>query len=119
LFVRAPPTAKPRDCIPTPDAAGAGGAIAGGPGAAGAFVAKLLLDDPGLKSKLAIALSRSGVKNAGAMVASRSAAFKGAIDKAAESISVSADQLRNAPTQALPRAAQNDSQNPVIAGIQQ
>lgn len=47
--------------IGAPVAAGAGAAVAGGPGAAAAAVLKRVLDDPGMKSKIAIAIS-SGSK---------------------------------------------------------
>lgn len=46
--------------IGSPLAATAGHAIMGGPGAAAGLIGKFVLDDPGLKSKLAIALTRKG-----------------------------------------------------------
>lgn len=50
--------------IGSPLAAAGGNALMGGPGAVAAFTGKLLLDNPELKSKLAIALSKGGNPNA-------------------------------------------------------
>ena len=72
--------------IGSPLAASAGHALMGGPGAAAAFTGKLLLDDPTLKSKLAIGLSKMGVQNAPDLVSMRLAALKGSIEKAASSL---------------------------------
>jgi hypothetical protein len=69
--------------IGSPMAATAGHALAGGPGGLAAFTGKLLLDDPTLKSKLAIALSQAGVKKSPALVSARLAALKAAMEKAA------------------------------------
>ena len=60
-------------------AATAGHAMLGGAGAIAWFAGKMLLDDPGMKSKLAIALYRAGVKNAPKVVGARLAALKGAM----------------------------------------
>lgn len=83
--------------IGSPLAAAAGHALLGGPGAAAGFAGKLLLDDPTLKSKLAIAIAKSGVKNPAGVVSTRLTALKGVMDKAASSVA-EADA-------ALPKAA--------------
>ncbi len=57
--------------IGVPLAAAGGHAIMGGPGAAATMISKLLLDNPTLKSKLAIAIGKGGVSNATAVVGSR------------------------------------------------
>lgn len=46
--------------IGSPLAASAGHAVMGGPGAVAGLVGKFVLDDPGIKSRLAIALSKAG-----------------------------------------------------------
>jgi hypothetical protein len=48
----------------TPMAASAGHAMLGGPGAITGLLSKAVLDDPAIKSKIAIALARAGNKNA-------------------------------------------------------
>lgn len=68
--------------IGSPLAAGAGSALMGGPGAAVGMAGKFLLDNPELKSKLAIALTQQGVKNAPAIVNLRMAALKAMMAKA-------------------------------------
>jgi hypothetical protein len=67
-------------------AASAGGAMLGGPGAVASFVGKLVLDDPNIKSRLAIALARAGVKDASKTVSTRMLALKGAINEVAARI---------------------------------
>lgn len=64
----------------TPLATGAGGAIGGGPGAVAAFTIKQVLDNPAVKSKLAIALNssskgRMGLPGAHARIAAYSSAL--------------------------------------------
>lgn len=78
--------------IGSPLAAAGGHAVLGGPGATVAFVGKILLDDPTLKSKLAIALARQGVKNPQAIVSLRMAALKAMMQKAATSLASSPEQ---------------------------
>lgn len=80
-------------------AGAAGGAIAGGPGAAGAFVSKLLMDDPVVKSKLAIALAKAGTTNAPKLVNMRMAALRGAMEKAASAVAASHGQSTPAAAQ--------------------
>ncbi len=85
--------------IGSPIAASAGGAIMGGPGAVASLVGKFVLDDPSIKSKLAIALANKGVKAAPAVVNARMAALKGSI----ESIS---SKMATGDAASLPAAAQ-------------
>lgn len=64
----------------TPMATGAGGAIGGGPGAVAAFTIKQVLDNPAVKSKLAIALNsvskgKMGLPGAHARIAGYSSAL--------------------------------------------
>lgn len=69
--------------IGSPLAAAGGHAIMGGPGAAVGFVGKLLLDDPTIKSKLAIKLAQAGVKNPNAVIGTRLTALQGMLEKGA------------------------------------
>jgi hypothetical protein len=80
-------------------AAGAGGAILGGPGAATAFVGKLLLDDPIIKSKLAIALAKQGVPNPSVVVSRKLLMLKAAMQKTASSLGDSREQPTPTPAQ--------------------
>lgn len=75
--------------IGSPLAATAGHALMGGPGAVVGFVGKLMLDDPTLKSKLAISLTRAGVPAAGRVVSARIAALKASMQEAASKLTES------------------------------
>ncbi len=57
--------------IGLPLAASAGHAALGGPGLTAAMVGKILLDNPAIKSRLAIVLGKKGVSNATGIVSSR------------------------------------------------
>lgn len=68
--------------IGTPMAATAGAAAAGGPGAAVAAVLKLTLDDPIVKSRLAIALNKAGTGMPYATAAAKVGAYSGLLGDA-------------------------------------
>ena len=68
--------------IGSPLAASAGHALLGGPGAVAGFVGKLVLDDPTVKSKLAIALSKAGAGTA--QIGPKMEALKAMIQKSIE-----------------------------------
>jgi hypothetical protein len=91
--------------IGSPLAAAGGHAILGGPGAIAAFAGKFLLDNPTLKSKLAIALTKAGAGNQATMpkitarLASLKAVLEAAASKAAEGRTQSTGEL-------IPGAAQ-------------
>lgn len=85
--------------IGSPLAATAGHALMGGPGAVVGFVGKFMLDDPTLKSKLAISLSRAGVPAAGKVVSARIAALKASMQEAAS-------KMAQSPELPMPEAAQ-------------
>ena len=64
--------------IGSPIMAGAGGAVAGQKGAISGLISKLILDDPTVKSTLAIRLARAGVKDPYRFIAARIAAQEAA-----------------------------------------
>ncbi|MBZ5677114.1 MAG: hypothetical protein LAP61_22955 [Acidobacteriia bacterium] len=75
-------------------AAGAGAAAGGGPGAIAAALLKKVLDDPGMKSKLAIAIS-TGAKRAGNPVAFSAAMAR--VNALVKGLQPQTDDQRNLP----------------------
>lgn len=61
----------------------AGHAVMGGPGAVAGLLGKFVLDDPTIKSKIAIALAKSGTKNPPAAVAKGLSALKAMLQESA------------------------------------
>jgi hypothetical protein len=84
--------------IGSPIAAVGGHAVMGHTGAVTALLGKFVLDDPTIKSKIAIVLARKGNPNPAASVSRGLAALKGAIQEFGEGVSV---QLQPNETPAL------------------